>query len=267
MTDCQSQIIEIKADCICITSLLRENSEETIVLLHGLGCCKENFLGAFDCDELKPYSLLAPDLPGFGDSDRPADFSYTMKEQARLIAQVMDQCCKGRFHLVAHSMGGIVGIELAGLMPDRISSFIDVEGNLTDRDCTLSRTIAAMTEEEFIDGGFALFRQGLAMAVHGADNMAGEAYLKMLEKADARAMYRSSVSTVRESDSGTLFGRLTGLACATWYIYGEKNRGMFPAENQLLEKGVPVKYIPASGHSPMDENPDAFYDLVFQLLQ
>ncbi|MFH1435521.1 MAG: alpha/beta hydrolase [Pseudomonadota bacterium] len=267
MTDSKSQIVEIKADGISISCLLRENDDETIVLIHGLGCCKENFLGAFDCERLKPYSLLAPDLPGFGDSDKPGDYSYSMQDQARLVAQVIDRCCGGTFHLVAHSMGGIVGIELAGLLPVRISSFINVEGNLTDRDCTLSRTIAAMTEEEFIDGGFALFRQGLAMAVHGADNMAGEAYLKMLEKADARAMYRSSVSTVRESDSGALLGRLTGLACATWYIYGEKNMGMFPAEKQLLEKGVPVKYIPESGHSPMDENPDAFYDLVFQLLQ
>ena len=256
---------EINIDGIPVSCLLRENGEVTIVFIHGLGCCKENFLGAFDHKGLKSYTLLAPDLPGFGDSDRPGDFSYTMQDQARLMGKVIDQCCTGKVHLVAHSMGGIVGIELAELMPDRIRSFIDVEGNLTDRDCTLSRTITGMTEKDFIDGGFEMFKQGLAMVVHGADNMAGEAYLKMLEKADAAAMFRSSVSTVRESDSATLLGRLTRLPCATCYIYGEKNRGMFPAEKQLEEKGVPVKFIPESGHSPMDENPDALYDLVLQI--
>ena len=43
------------------------------------------------------------------------------------------------------------------------------------------------------------------------------------------------------------------------YIYGEKNKGMFPAESILIQKGIPVFYINNSGHSMAEENPDDLY--------
>jgi pimeloyl-ACP methyl ester carboxylesterase len=46
-----------------------------------------------------------------------------------------------RFHLVGHSMGGLTALMLAHKHPDRVLSFVDIEGNIAPEDCFLSRQI------------------------------------------------------------------------------------------------------------------------------
>jgi pimeloyl-ACP methyl ester carboxylesterase len=46
-----------------------------------------------------------------------------------------------RFHLVGHSMGGLTALLLAHECPDRVLSFVDIEGNIAPEDCFLSRQI------------------------------------------------------------------------------------------------------------------------------
>lgn len=67
-----------------------------------------------------------------------------------------------RVHLVAHSMGGIIGIELGEMIPDRLCSFINVEGNITIEDCTMSKQVADMGEEYFTREGFEELKRSIA---------------------------------------------------------------------------------------------------------
>jgi pimeloyl-ACP methyl ester carboxylesterase len=49
----------------------------------GLGASKENFLEAFRREEFRSFTMLATDLVGFGDSEKPADFAYQMREDTK----------------------------------------------------------------------------------------------------------------------------------------------------------------------------------------
>jgi pimeloyl-ACP methyl ester carboxylesterase len=249
-----------------VSCFFRRSGERAILFIHGLGAAKENFAGAFGRKELEDVTMLAADLPGFGDSGAPDDFSCGMREQAAVALETANHFGLERFHLVAHSMGGIVGIELGRLAPGRILSFINVEGNLTSEDCTLSRRIVSMPEEEFIRSGLEGLRRTLGRLFHETGDEAGEVYLSYLAKASPGALYRSARETVSASDRGDLLERFCRLPFYRCYVYGEKNRGLFPAEKMLVEAGVPVHYIPRSGHSPMDDNPDDLYGLVLQVI-
>ncbi len=257
---------DVMAGGMRVSCLLRRSGQRALLFIHGLGASKENFAGAFGRKELEGITMLAPDLPGFGDSDRPEGFSYGMREQADIALEAADRLGLDRFHLVAHSMGGIVGIELCRIAGRRILSFINVEGNLTPEDCTLSRRIGAMPEGEFIRSGLEDLRRTLGRLFGETGDEAGKIYLSYLAKASPGALYRSALATVQASGRGDLLERFSRLPFYTCYVYGGKNRGLFPAEKMLLEAGVPVFYIPRSGHSPMDDNPQELYGLVLNVV-
>ncbi|UCC32924.1 MAG: alpha/beta fold hydrolase, partial [Candidatus Bathyarchaeota archaeon] len=75
------------------------------MFIHGLGASKETFLEVFELGEFQSFTVLAADLVGFGDSDKPVDFSYLMKDQAKILRKTIDFFDLGCLHVVAHSMG------------------------------------------------------------------------------------------------------------------------------------------------------------------
>jgi len=261
------QSVKVKVSGILISCLFRKGSSDAIVFVHGLGSSKEDYVEAFGREEFQPFTILAADLVGFGDSDKPVTFSYEMKDQATILKAIIDRFGIGRFYLVAHSMGGIVGVELCEMMPDRVISFINAEGNLTTEDATTSRGIAKMSEEEFARNGFERLKRAFEAEFEKAGDQGGKRYLEALSKATAKSVYQSSVSTVHESDYGDLLTRFTRLPFYKCYVYGEKNRGRFPTEKSLEQKGVPIFYISRSGHAMIDENPNEFYNCVLGILR
>lgn len=60
------------------------------------------------------YRLFAVDLLGFGESPKPRDSLYTLREHVETIERsVVKPYRLGSFHVVAHSMGCLVALALA----------------------------------------------------------------------------------------------------------------------------------------------------------
>src|SRR5215469_1119780 len=95
-------------------------SGEAVVLVHGLGGQAE------DWRNLAPYlvrggfRVITPDLPGFGRSERPADFSYSIPDQAATVVAFMDALGVKQADLGGWSMGGWIAQRIAIDHPDRI---------------------------------------------------------------------------------------------------------------------------------------------------
>ena len=65
------------------------------------------------------YRLVIPDLPGLGESPRPAA-GYAKKAIAGELRDMCDQLGLSSFHLVGHDWGGPTAFALASAIPDRI---------------------------------------------------------------------------------------------------------------------------------------------------
>ena len=95
-----------------------------VVLVHGLGGRSE------DWRNLAPYLVHAglrvymPDLPGYGRSDKPADFSYSIPDEARAVADFMDALGLKRVELGGWSMGGWIAQYLAAAHPERVARLV-----------------------------------------------------------------------------------------------------------------------------------------------
>jgi len=79
------------------------------------------------------FRVIAPDLPGYGYSDKPADARYTIAEQARFVAGFMDGLGIKKAIVVGASYGGAVAATLALDYPDRVDKLILV-GAVTNDD-------------------------------------------------------------------------------------------------------------------------------------
>ncbi len=92
-----------------------------IIYLHGSPGDANNFaiLAPFLAD--RGFEGLAPDLPGFGESDHLVP-DYSVRAYAHAVLAMMDDLSIERAHMVVWSMGGGVSLNMADLAPDRVAS-------------------------------------------------------------------------------------------------------------------------------------------------
>jgi pimeloyl-ACP methyl ester carboxylesterase len=93
---------------------------EAVVLVHGLGGSAEDWRSLAPFLAKAGYRVYMPDLPGYGRSARPADFSYTVRDEANVVIGFMDALKLDRVNLGGWSMGGWIVQLIAGQEPQRI---------------------------------------------------------------------------------------------------------------------------------------------------
>jgi pimeloyl-ACP methyl ester carboxylesterase len=101
-----------------------------ILLLHGFPSAGHMFRDLIPLLADR-YHLIAPDLPGFGQSDMPdrAKFTYTFDNVAQVIDRFTDVVGLDRFALYVFDYGAPTGFRLATWHPERITAIISQNGN------------------------------------------------------------------------------------------------------------------------------------------
>ncbi len=123
-------------------------SNPPIILVHGL--MSHRGVWTRTTDALKEdFFCIAPDLLGFGDSDKPADGDYTIAKQAERILKIADHFGFDKFIVIGHSMGGQISTYLAAtLAPQRVRKLVSVDGvvtgELSDRTQNINRILVVM---------------------------------------------------------------------------------------------------------------------------
>jgi pimeloyl-ACP methyl ester carboxylesterase len=96
-----------------------EGSGPPLLLIHGFGA--STYTWRHIAPELaKTHRVIAVDLKGFGQSDKPFDSHYSVLDQADLIAQLIEEKDLHDLTLVGHSFGGGVALFLALEADDRL---------------------------------------------------------------------------------------------------------------------------------------------------
>jgi pimeloyl-ACP methyl ester carboxylesterase len=100
-------------------SYLDEGAGEPVILIHGIPVW--GYLWHALTPALATQNrVLAPDLLGFGYSDKSDCFDRSIARQAEMIDAWMDKIGIKRAHIVAHDIGGGVALRLATLFPHRV---------------------------------------------------------------------------------------------------------------------------------------------------
>ena len=100
-------------------SMLQAGTGDPVVALHGLGGTKISFLTTVAALAGR-FRVIALDLPGFGDSDKPLGAPYDARFFARSVVASLDALGLESAHVVGNSMGGRVALEVGLEHPERV---------------------------------------------------------------------------------------------------------------------------------------------------
>lgn len=246
-------ILKIRNFSVSCNINFQPDSDSLIVFIHGLGCDKESFQRLFDYNDFEEYNILIPDLIGFGNSSKSDDFGYDLKTQAEILSELIEKFDIKKIHIVAHSMGGSVGLLFPPEIYSRVESFANIEGNLIPEDCNMfSRKIISESFEDYNDFLFNSHKKQF-----------NQSRLLKLDSTNARAMYYSAKSLVKLSDEQTLLKDFKNLKSRKAYFFGEENM-----DTEILTKLNRVEkiMIAGCGHEMMAENPEEFYSRLYDFI-
>ena len=108
------------------TNYLEAGKGHPVVLIHGSGPGVTSYanwrlvLPAL----AENFRVLAPDMVGFGFSERPANIQYGVQTWADQVVGLMDTLELPTAHMVGNSFGGAIALRIATRHPDRVGKLV-----------------------------------------------------------------------------------------------------------------------------------------------
>jgi pimeloyl-ACP methyl ester carboxylesterase len=98
-----------------------------VLLLHGFPDSLDMWRNQVPALVDAGFRTIAPDLRGFGESDRPSRVAdYLMPRVVEDLKSVLDRFDVPRAHVVGHDWGAIAGWGLAGWAPERVDRLVAI---------------------------------------------------------------------------------------------------------------------------------------------
>jgi pimeloyl-ACP methyl ester carboxylesterase len=135
-------------------------SGPVVLLLHGFPTSSYDWRAVIDRLE-GSYRCLAPDLLGFGLSDKPAAFSYSLFQQADMVEALAKEAGVSEAHLVSHDMGTsvhteLLARELEGKLGFRVLSSTFLNGSMLQDVATITPIQKLMANNETLPQAMAI---------------------------------------------------------------------------------------------------------------
>ena len=244
-----------------------------VVFLHGNSSSKAAWVHQIRLVARHGRPVLAPDLPGHGDSeDAPApEATYSFPGYAGVIRRLLDAARCDEVDLVGWSLGGHIGLELLGTEP-RVRSLLIV-GTPPVRLCVEALHEAFYADDDMQLAGQAEFTSADALA-YGSAMMGGRrrltaqllAHIRRTDGNARRFMFANALAGVG-LDQRALVERSHKPLCV---VHGAREPFVRLAYLQALRyrslwRGR-VHVIARAGHAPHWERPAAFNQVLADFL-
>jgi pimeloyl-ACP methyl ester carboxylesterase len=234
-----------------------------ILVLHGWGGCSDSWLRVIEILSKKGYTVLVPDLPGFGKTPPPYD-PWSVGDYMEFLETLLEEIRKKEkdfslpFFLLGHSFGGRVSIKFCVKYPENVRKLIllDSAGIKPGHDLKSSLIFFAAVV------GNALFTPKIMVRLRDS---ARAFFYKLIRNRDyvkANEIMKETLKKVLYED---LFSELPMLGHKTLIIWGDKDK-MVPLKYAYMFKkqikNSQLEVFKGVGHSPHLECPENLSGLV-----
>jgi pimeloyl-ACP methyl ester carboxylesterase len=218
------------------------------------------------------FRVIAPDLLGYGYSDKPRSLDYTIPRQAEMIISLMRQLGIERAVLVGSSYGGAIAATIALDHPELVEKLILV-GAVTNNKPTrflLMRLFGSPIIGDILSPLLVGSRRLLRLRMKRVYDR--HSWVLDERRVDARHLplrtrgaHRAIIRTVRRWDAERVSRDAHLLAVPTLLIWGDTDREVPLRDAERLYEEVPDSRLivfRACGHLPQEEYPQAFVEVV-----
>jgi pimeloyl-ACP methyl ester carboxylesterase len=214
-----------------------------LVFVHGIGCASSFEYPRVVADKsFAGRRAILIDLPGFGYSEKPKDYRYSITDQAQVVAELIAHIKLDKYFLYGHSMGGSISIEASKLIIDGLCGLIVSEPNFHPGGGFFSQQICSTSEADYIS------------TIHSS--MISEEdgpWAGSLSVSAPWAVWRGADSLIKGNNWISIFAELRKPKAL---IFGEKS---LPDSDfdKINAMDISTDVLPDCGHSMSWENPSA----------
>lgn len=256
-----------------------EGSGPPLLLIHGFGTSTYTWRRL--APELaKSHRVIAVDLKGFGQSDKPMDTRYSVFDQAELIAQLIEDRDLRGLTLVGHSFGGGVALLLALQADERLKGRISklVLLNTIAYPQNMPVFFRIMNMPFFSHVGVRMVppavqtRVALQIAYFDdskIDQSEVDVYAAPLKTAAGKHAIIQSARQIVPADLDEMTERYQSIKLPTLILWCDHDR-IVPLDVGLkLRRAMPnasLKVVPGCGHMPQEEQPERTLGYISEFL-
>ena len=243
-----------------------------IILIHGF--ISSNLIWSHVLRPLasKGFRVIAPDLPGYGYSEKPADAKYSIAEQAGTIIGFMDRLGIKKATIVGASYGGAVAATMALDYPERVHKLVLI-GAVTNDDARKKLLLRVSCLPLIGDIATPLFLGSRWILQKRMENM----YRRMQKPINQKMVasrhhllatantHRAMIRTARAWSANRIEREASLIRQPTMIVWGDQD-DHFPVDHAFRLRDV----IPNSklvvfrncGHLPPAEHPQRFVEVM-----
>jgi 2-hydroxymuconate-semialdehyde hydrolase len=253
---------------------LRQGQGPPLVLVHGIP--SSSYLWRDVIDPLSAtFDVLAPDLLGYGDSDKRLDADLSIAAQARYLVAFMESVGVHQAAVVGHDIGGGVAQLMAVDEPQRVARLILID-SVVDNNWPVA-DIARLKEPVWdqimvnIDLRKGL-RKGLetGMVTEGriTDELVDE-WTRPFQDLGGRRAYLRAARALNNRDLTSRSKHIEEIDAPTLILWGANDRFLDPRWAETLRhklRDATVEIIDPGGHFLPLDRPDAVTEAIIRFL-
>jgi len=249
-------------------------SGSPLVLLHGMYMEHSTWDGVVRVLS-KSYRTVAPDLPGFGDSEKPPNsrYPYGVPAFAEAVADLYAGLELGRCAVVGHALGGAVALTLASQHPELVSRLVLIDAlcypvpQVLRRRMVTSPVLGTLLFKQLM--GKTAFRMLVRRSMLSSRSSSKDGFDHYYRVFNTPAARGSALATMRSMlDTRALVAQTSKVSAPTLVVWGRRDR-LYPAGfGQRLSReirGAGFALLDA-GHAPQEEQPDALAAVIENFL-
>ena len=252
-----------------------------LLLVHGMAGSSETWRHVIPA-LAKRYTVLAPDLLGQGESDKPRG-DYSLGAHANVLRDLLDTLGYKRATVVGQSLGGGVAMQLAYQFPERCERLVLVDSGGLGREVTLYLRMLTVPGFEYVfpllctprlrDAGnqIATWLGRVGVRSTPASQEIWRSYASLVDAENRRAFFRSLRDVIDLSGQAvSALGRLHAAAqLPTLIVWGAQDQFIPVSHAVAAHEAIPgsrLEIFDAVGHYPHCEAPERFVAVLIDFI-
>ena len=211
------------------------------------------------------FRVITPDLPGFGENHAMTT-PETIRELAQYVLDELDKLEVDRFHLVGHSMGGMIVQEMVALAPARVDKLVlygtGPVGIMPGRFETIDESRCGVKEKGVEETG----RRIAATWFQDGESASG---YKVCAELALKASLQAALAGLSAMEGWSGVSALSKITSSTLVLWGDGDRAYLWSQPEQLWREIAdahLAVIPGCSHAVHLEKPYLFNAMLLDFL-